>query len=243
MAALAQRVRRAFARPGAPVVSYTLIILCVVAYLLQLVWPGFTALMELDSVAIGGVFLSGPAAAFSGLVPFEPWRILTYGFVHSTASLIPWHLLLNMYTLWIFGVMLEPMIGRGRFLTLYLFGLVGGALGAYILAPGYAVVGASGALFAMMAALLIIQRSMGGQTTQLLVLVAINFIYGLFAGGVSWQTHLGGLVTGALVGLILAETRRSRDRRAMIGYFVLLGAVMAVLFWITPQVVWVRAFG
>lgn len=240
MPSLTQRVRRAFQRPGAPVVSYVIIALCVLGYLLQLVVPGFTSLMQFHSAYVGAFFLAGPESGVSGLIPFEPWRAITYGFVHSTFGVLPLHLLLNMYTLWIFGTILEPMLGRGRFITLYVFGLVGGALGVYLLSPQTGVIGASGALFAMMGALLVMQRRLGGQTTQLLVLLAINFFYGFFAGGVSWQAHLGGLVVGLLSGLILAETRQPKDRTLRIVYFVVLGVVMVVLFAIAPGMLWQR---
>ena len=126
------------------------------------------------------------------------------------------HLLLNMYTLWIFGQLLEGLLGRWRFLALYLLGGLGGSVGVLWLAdPERAVVGASGAIFGLMGAFLVIQRRLGGQTTQLFVLLGINLVIGFIPGfNVAWQAHLGGLVVGALVGLHLVETRKRSQQRA-----------------------------
>lgn len=247
MATLAQRLRYRLRQPGAPVVTYAIIALCVAAYVVQLAWPDFTSLLLFHPAYVA------PTPNYSAItstahlptwigyaVPFEPWRVLTYGFAHDTSSLIPWHLLLNMYTLWIFGTVLEPAIGRGRYITLYVFGLVGGAIGVYILAPNSSVIGASGALFALMGALLVIQRRIGGPITQLAVLLGINFVYGFIAGGVSWQAHLGGLVVGLLSGLILAETRTPKDRGLRVVYFALLGLAIIGLFYLTPSILWYR---
>ncbi|WP_036961924.1 rhomboid family intramembrane serine protease [Pseudoclavibacter soli] len=248
MSTYAQRLRYRLSRPGAPVATYAIIALCVLAYAIQVVWPGFTDLMLFYPAYVAGEpsistlttteYL--PNWALTGGFEFEPWRVLTYGFVHSTSSFIPWHLLLNMYTLWVFGMVLEPAIGRARYITVYLFGLAGGALGAFILSPNSAVVGASGALFALMGAVLVIQRRAGGQIGQLVVLLAINLVYGFSVGGVSWQAHLGGLIIGLLSGVILAETRAPKDRGLQKVYFAILGLVVVGLFYLTPAIMWYR---
>ena len=100
-------------------------------------------------------------------VILEPWRMLTSVFLHSTSLIF--HILLNMYTLWIFGRLLEPMLGRGRFLALYLISGLAGSIGVVVLAaPNAQVLGASGAIFGLMGAFLVIQRRLGGNMTQLL---------------------------------------------------------------------------
>ena len=77
------------------------------------------------------------------------------------------------------------------------------------------MVGASGAIFGLMGAFLVIQRRLGGNTTQLLVLLGINLVIGFIPGfNIAWQAHLGGLVVGALVGFIFVETRQ-RSRQAL----------------------------
>ena len=142
--------------------------------------------------------------------PFEPWRMLTAGFVHDWNG--PAHILLNSYAIWIFGRQLEPMLGPMRFLLLYLTSIIGGSVAVLWLSePGVPVVGASGALFGLMGAYFIVQRSIGGNPTQIFILIAINFAMGFFVEGISWQGHLGGLVTGLFMALVYANNRNPKQ--------------------------------
>ncbi|MEC5184161.1 membrane associated rhomboid family serine protease [Cryobacterium sp. MP_3.1] len=199
---------------GEPVVTYSIIALTVVVFLLQLV-PGLDVTNRLLY-----------AGLYSYPVAFEPWRMLTSIVVHSTGFFF--HVLLNMYTLWIFGQILERMLGRGRFLTLYLLSGLAGSLGVLFLAdPRVAVVGASGAIFGLMGAFLVIQRKLGGNATQLLILVGINLVIGFLPGlNVAWQAHVGGLIGGAVIGLIYVQTRQ-RSKRTL--QFALIGGFAALL--------------
>jgi membrane associated rhomboid family serine protease len=136
-----------------------------------------------------------------------------------------------MYTLWIFGQLLEGMLGKWRFLALYLIAGLGGSVGVLWLGdPRMGVVGASGAIFGLMGAFLVIQRRLGGQTTQLFVLLGINLLIGFVPGwNIAWQAHLGGLVVGVLVGLIYVETRKRNQQGLQIGLLVGLVAVLVIL--------------
>ena len=194
---------------GQPTVTYALIALTVFVFVLQWI-PGF---------GITQRFAYIPA-----LTIVEPWRMLTSVFLHSQGGL-PFHVLLTMYALWIFGPMLEGMLGRGRFLALYLISGFAGSVGVLVLAPFTSVVGASGALFGLMGAFLVIQRGLGGNSKQLLVLLGINVVVS-FIPGIAWQAHLGGIVGGALIGFVLMRTRRPNQKILQI---VLMAAV-AVLF-------------
>jgi membrane associated rhomboid family serine protease len=199
---------------GQPVVTYSIIAVTLAVFLLQLV-PG---LGVTDRLLYAGIY-SYPVA-------FEPWRMLTSVFVHSTGFIF--HVLLNMYTLYIFGQILERMLGRGRFLALYLLSGLAGSLGVLFLSdPRVAVVGASGAIFGLMGAFLVIQRKLGGSATQLLVLVGINLVIGFLPGlNVAWQAHVGGLIGGAVLGLIFVQTRQRSKRTQQ---FVLLGGFAVLL--------------
>jgi membrane associated rhomboid family serine protease len=205
---------------GAPVVTYSLIGISVVVYVLQWLLGPFIA----NTLAFTPLAMS--------LDSYEPWRALTSVFLHGSIL----HLLLNMYTLWLFGQLLEPMLGRGRFLALYLISGLAGSVGVVLLAdPLGWVLGASGAIFGLMGAFVVIQRRLGGNLTQLYILLAINLGIGFLPGAnISWQAHLGGLVGGALVGLIYLETR-SRARRGM--QIALLAALVVVLMVIATVVV------
>lgn len=208
---------RAAADRGAPVVTYSIIGVTLAVFVLQLI-PG---LAVTDRLAYAGVY----SLPFN----FEPWRMLTSVFVHSTQLLF--HVALNMYTLWIFGQLLEGLLGRWRFLALYLIsGLAGSVAALWLADPRTGVVGASGAIFGLMGAFLVIQRRLGGNATQLLILVGINLVIGFVPGfNISWQAHLGGLIGGALVGLIFVETRKRDQQRLQVWLLAALVAVLLVL--------------
>ena len=208
-----------------PIVTYVLIAVTFFVYLLQWI-PG---------LGITESFLYAPVFTMGGNelgAPYEPWRMLTSVFLHSTGFIL--HIVLNMYTLFIFGQVLETMLGRGRFLSLYLISGFGGSVAVMYLAPAQSgVVGASGAIFGLLGAFLVIQRKLGGDSTQLLVLLVINLVIGFLPGmSISWQAHVGGLVTGALIGLIFVNTRNRTQSRTqlalMSGLSILLIAAVAI---------------
>ncbi len=194
---------------GKPVVTFGIIAVCVVVYALQWLIPGQAVY---EQFAYNNIFATPQYGAF------EPWRMITAAFLHSPDSLL--HIMLNMYTLWIFGQALEPLLGRARFLALYLLSAVGGSVGYLllnpVLVPGQGlvgVVGASGAIFGLFGAMLLVQRHRGGETRQLWVLIAINGVIGFLIPQIAWQAHLGGLITGGLCAAVLAYTPRGPRQR------------------------------
>jgi membrane associated rhomboid family serine protease len=207
---------------GAPVVTYSIIAICVAVFIVQ-TFGDLLGLPVTNALRYAGLY-SYPAAVGGA---FEPWRMFTSIFVHANVL----HLLLNMYTLWVFGSALEPMLGRARYLTLFLISGFAGSLGALLIAsPIVPVVGASGAIFGLFGAFLIIQRRLGGNATQMLVLLAINLGIGFLPGfNIAWQAHVGGLVGGFLVGLIYVETRQPQRRRWQVPLLVVLCVVFVAL--------------
>ncbi len=165
---------------------------------------------------------------------FEPWRMLTVMFTHSV-TFIP-HILFNMLALYIFGRHLESILGKVRYLVLYIFAGIGGSLG--VMLWGYAqptdiftpTVGASGAIFGVLAATVVAFRAMNTNVTSLLVLLAINFGIGFMPGAnVSWQAHLGGMVVGALAMWIVVRTRGPRFKRRQLIGLIGLGVGLVLL--------------
>jgi membrane associated rhomboid family serine protease len=185
-------------RGGRPVVTLTIIGLCVASYLLQRVLPGWTSRWAF--------------APFAGEV--EPWRFLTAAFLHSPGSLL--HILFNMYALWLVGPYLEQALGRWRFVALYVLTAIGGQVGVTLLASPdadswfTAVVGASGAVFGLFGAVLVVLRRLGRDARQILVFLVINAVIGFVLPGIAWQAHLGGLVTGVALGAAYAYAPRER---------------------------------
>ncbi|WP_232819105.1 rhomboid family intramembrane serine protease [Homoserinimonas sp. OAct 916] len=195
---------------GKPVVTYSIIALCVFLYILQWI-PG----LGVTNALIYAPAFSDPNSPYSD-VSFQPWRMITATFLHSTGFIF--HLLLNMYMLWIFGRILETLLGRGRYLALYLLSGLGGSVAVMLLAPvDQFVLGASGAIFGLVGAFVVIQHRMGGNMTQLLVLVGINLVIGFIPNlNIAWQAHVGGLMVGALIGYIYLETRTPSNKRIQI---------------------------
>ena len=156
------------------------------------------------------------------LTASEPWRMITALFVHSERSLI--HILFNAYSLWVLGMVLEKLLGARRFLALFFIAGLGGSLAVLWLAPTQAVIGASGAIFGLFGALLVIQRNFGGANPQLLIVLVLNLILGFVVPGISWQAHVGGLVVGILLGWLLVKDREAQKPQGMVRLF---GAVVA----------------
>jgi membrane associated rhomboid family serine protease len=200
-----------------PVATFVIIGLCALVYALQWIIPNDGVYQQLAY-----------APAFTDS---EPWRMLTSAFLHSQGFLL--HIVLNMYTLWIFGQILEPLLGHVRFLAIYLLSAIGGSAGFLLLTPVYPVngpvglVGASGAIFGLFGALLVVQRQRGGDVRQLLVLIAINGVIGFMVPQIAWQAHLGGLVTGILSAAVIAYT--PRGPRQVLVQAVGLAAVLALV--------------
>lgn len=154
--------------------------------------------------------------------------MLTAGFVHDWSS--PWHILLNSYAIWIFGRQLEPMVGKVRFLVLYLTSIIGGSVAVLWLSdPQTPVVGASGALFGLMGAYFIIIRTMGGNSSVIFGLIAINLVMGFFVSGISWEGHLGGLITGLAISLIYSKTRNPSQKAMQLVSLTALWGALALL--------------
>ena len=100
------------------------------------------------------------------------------------------------------------MLGRARFLTLYLISIVGGsAMVLWLGSPVTPVVGASGAFFGLMGAYFIMLKTIGDKSGQLLGLIAVNLAFGFLFPNISWQGHLGGLLAGMAVTAVYARTR------------------------------------
>lgn len=135
------------------------------------------------------------------------WQLLTSMFSHVE----PWHLGFNMLALWVLGPQLEMVLGRARFLAAYLLSGFAGSVAVYWLAGEQtSTVGASGAIFGLMGALVVIGFKVGGQVQGLLFWIGINVVLTFTLPNVSWQGHFGGLLGGALVTAILVYAPRQR---------------------------------
>jgi len=190
-------------RSDAPA-SYALIALCLLSFLAQLATGG--------ELLNGGGRWAAEGSLFGPLVvEGEPYRLLTSGFLH--AGII--HLGLNMFVLYLIGSILEPGIGTARFVAIYFVGLLGGSLGALLLDPLQPTVGASGAVFGIMAAGFVVarQRGLDQLASQIGLIVVLNLALS-FRPGISLGGHVGGLVAGGLAALLITALERRRVANA-----------------------------
>lgn len=169
-------------------------------------------------------------SAEAGVLNGEWYRMFTATFLHIEI----WHIALNMFALWILGSALEPVLGRWRFLTLYVLSGLGGSVVSLLgLADNQASLGASGAVFGLFGALFIVARRLGADTSFIVIILAINVIIGFTVPSIDWRAHLGGLVTGAVLALVFAHApprhRTAYGVGACVAVFVIIVAVAALL--------------
>ncbi|TDC82008.1 rhomboid family intramembrane serine protease [Micromonospora sp. KC606] len=142
-----------------------------------------------------------------GVAAGEWYRLVTAMFLHY--GLV--HLLLNMWALWVLGRDLEALLGPLRFLALYLIAGLGGNVAAYVFsAPNTASAGASTAVFGLFAAVFVLMRRLGRDTSAILPILVINLIFTFTVPGISIPGHVGGLLTGAAMAWVLAYAPRMR---------------------------------
>ena len=189
--------------PQRPLATQVLIGLNVVAFVAMALTGGSLWGAGGDVYREGVIF--GPFVA-SG----DWWRVVTGGFLHSGLL----HLGMNMLILWILGQMLEPLLGRLRFVTLYFAGLVAGSFGVLLVSPTSPTLGASGAVFGLMGAAMVAQRRAGIDVWRSGIggLVLINLLITFLVPNISIGGHVGGLVGGLLAGAVVFAIDRAVPR-------------------------------
>ncbi|MBC2905872.1 rhomboid family intramembrane serine protease [Streptomyces cupreus] len=225
---------------GTPVVTYVLISLNALAYLAELVRPEIVERFSMVAAGMVGpdgahyLYQSPLPAGFEaeGLVAGEWERLITSAFLHQepTGGMFgPLHIVVNMFSLWMLGRAVEGMLGRTRYLTLYLLSALGGSVLVLLLDdPASPTLGASGAIFGLGAAYYAVARRIGADMRGVNQFMAFLLLWLLVSAGLtSWQGHLGGLLTGGVVALAYAYVPRG-PRRVLI-QAVACVAVLAVL--------------
>jgi membrane associated rhomboid family serine protease len=216
----------ALATNSAPVTKL-LIAVNVAIYLVTAVQGG--GLNNPGGSLIDHMFLRGDLVATGGW-----WRLVTSMFLH--ASIL--HIAFNMFALWIIGTPVEQYLGRARYVGLYFVSGLAGSAGALLQSPLTPVVGASGAIFGILGAMLILEwqttgRLAGNAMTWIVINLAISFTI----PNISWGGHVGGLIGGILVTLAYAGWGRGRaaDGRlglhGAVGLVVVAAASVAIAYW------------
>jgi membrane associated rhomboid family serine protease len=199
------KVRTVGTLRAVPAVTQALIIVNVVVWVAEIATSG-TFVGSTGGTVIEKGALYGPSIVHD----HQYWRLLTSGFLHEGLL----HLAINMLSLWFVGQVLEPAIGRVNFAAVYLASLFTGSFGALLFQPHALTVGASGAIFGIFGALLIVARARGIPFWQsgLGPVLVLNLLFSISFRGISIGGHLGGLVGGLIAGWLvveLAERRRT----------------------------------
>lgn len=154
------------------------------------------------------------------------WRLFSAAFLHYGI----FHIGFNMWALYVVGRLLEPMLGRLRFIVLYVLSGVGGSLLSVLLGPlNEQAAGASGAIFGLFGALFIVARHLNLATNGIVITIVANLIFTFAVPNIDWRGHVGGLVVGTVVALILSRAPASARARVQAVGIVGVAAVMSVV--------------
>jgi membrane associated rhomboid family serine protease len=179
-------------------VTYVLVGLNIALYLVEWIYPRIVNYLWLVGDAYDGT-LHRPVGVAHG----EAYRLITSAFLHEpgTAGFGPAHIIFNMWALLLVGPALERLLGRARFIALYLLSALGGAVLFYLIVPPQqTALGASGAIFGLFGAWFVVARKLRVDTRSIVFLIVINLAIGFFASSaIAWQDHIGGLITGGLL--------------------------------------------
>jgi membrane associated rhomboid family serine protease len=198
-------------RGGIPVVTYVLIAINVLMFVLQAASPE----VERELVMQSGAVAQG-----------ELHRLLTSAFLHTGIT----HLIFNMWALYVVGPPLELSLGRLRFIGLYVLSALGGSVLIYLLSDA-PTVGASGAVFGLFGATFVVGRRLNIDVRWVIGLIVLNLVITFAVPNISWQGHIGGLVTGAAVAAAYAYAPRNSRNLVQAGATIAILALFAVLIW------------
>ena len=194
-----------------PVVTYTIVALCVVAYLYELT----NSTKVVTSYGMFGYEVANG----------QWYRLITSAFLHEPpgSGIGLTHIIFNMWALIVIGPQLERLLGRSRFIALYLVSALAGSVMLYLLAPGQLAIGASGAIFGLFGGFIVMARRLRADMRQIGVLIVINLAITFLVPGIAWQDHIGGLIAGAA--LTAAYVYAPKANRTL----VQVGATVAIL--------------
>ena len=204
-------------RSAIPIVTYVLIGINVAMFVLQ----------NVSADVLRAMVLWPPAVADGDL-----YRLLTSAFLHFGLA----HIAFNMLALYFVGPPLEMALGRLRFSALYLLSALGGSVLVYLLTVNAATAGASGAVFGLFGATFVVGKKLNMDVRAVVAIIGLNlaftFVIPLFTSqSISWQGHIGGLVTGAAVAAAYAYAPRQQRNMVQAGATVAVVVAFVVLIW------------
>lgn len=197
---------------GRPVVTYTLVALNILAYIVELAYS-----KTVDYGAMIGHAYDPAIRDSVGLAVGDWYRLLSSAFLHEPPGrgIGLLHIAFNMWALIVVGPAIERALGRVRFIAVYLVSALGGSVLFYLLAAqNEPAIGASGAIFGLFGAWFVLARRLRLDARMIVGLIAINLLISFTVSGIAWQDHVGGLIAGAA--LTAAYVYAPRANRALI---------------------------
>ncbi len=186
-----------------PVVTYAIMAITVIIGVVVLFAP---QARDFDQT---NIFYKWLALTKTGIAQGEYWRLVTVVLVHDNTT--PLHLLFNMYALWIIGPVVEALYGSARYLLIYVVAAAAGSAASYVFSNATISVGASGAIFGLFSILLVadlvhkpaLTRNARSLTSQIGILIILNLGLGFAIPTIDNAAHIGGLLAGAWMGVVL----------------------------------------
>ncbi|HEV2374335.1 MAG TPA: rhomboid family intramembrane serine protease [Streptosporangiaceae bacterium] len=208
------------------VVTYTLVGLCVALYLVEWVYPPIV--QDLWMLAAACANANGCAHPI-GVAFGQEYRLITSAFLHEPgfSGFGPAHIIFNMWALLMVGPGLERVLGRWRFLALYLLSALGGSVLFYVLAPpNEPALGASGAIFGLFGAWFVLSRRLRVDARSIVFLIGLNLLITFTVAHIAWQDHVGGLLTGGLLTAAYVYAPRRNRTLVQVGATVVVVVVL-----------------
>ena len=207
-------------------VTWILVGLNVAFYLVEWVYPKIV-----DYLALIGSAYDSTIHSVVGVAHGEYYRLLTSAFLHEQglSGFGPLHIIFNMWALILLGPSLERLLGRLRFLAVYLLSALGGSVMFYLLAPANEPgLGASGAIFGLFGAYFVVARRLRVDSRSIVFLIVLNLGISFLVAGIAWQAHVGGLLTGGLLTAAYAYAPRNQRTLVQVGATVAVVAVLVI---------------
>ena len=209
-------------------VTWTLVGINVLIFLIEVAKPNLLyawSMLGTPALTPGGIQV--------GVVNGQWYRLLTSAFTSPGTSLSGLGFLdiaFNMWALIVVGPSLEQLLGRVRFLAVYLLSALGGAVMFYYLEPHGLAAGASGAVFGLFGAWFVVARKLRLDVRWIVTIIAINLAFSLFyRSSIAWQDHVGGLIAGALTTAAFVYAPRKNRTAIQAGAALAILAVLIVL--------------
>jgi membrane associated rhomboid family serine protease len=209
-------------------VTWTLVALNVVLFLVELAKPSLGS----DWGMLGFASPTG-MPPFQGVAAGQWYRLITSAFLPPATGLGGlgfMDILFNMWALIVVGPGLEQLLGRVRFVAVYLLSALGGSVLFYLIAPqNVLALGASGAIFGLFGAWFVVSRRLRLDSRGIVLLIAINLAFSLiYRSTIAWQDHVGGLVVGALIAAAYAYAPRKNRAAIQLAATIVVIALLAV---------------